>query len=72
MRRDTCPDLFDERQHFDELVSFDQIQLRLAELKHQGAVVYSMDVKRGAYVVRGSLNVRHRLQPAGPEGPPCV
>jgi hypothetical protein len=63
MRRDTCPDLFDEREHFDELVGFDQIQLRLAELKHQGAVVYSMDVKRGAYVLRGSLPVRHREQP---------
>lgn len=55
MNRDTCPDLFDEREHFDELVGFDQIQLRLAELKHQGAIVYSMDVKRGAYVLRGSL-----------------
>ena len=63
MRRDTCPDLFDEREHFDELVDFDQIQLRLAELKHQGAVVYSMDVKRGAYVLRGSLPTRHREQP---------
>jgi hypothetical protein len=53
LRRDTCPDLFGECEHFDELVGYDQIQLRLAELKHQGAIVYSMDVKRGSYLLRG-------------------
>ena len=63
MHRDTCRDLFDEREHFDELVGFDQIQLRLAELKRDGAVIYSMDVKRGGYLLRGNLPARYREQP---------
>lgn len=63
MRRDTCPDLFDECEHFDEFVGFDRVELRLAELKREGASLYSMDVKRGGYVLHGSLPARPREQP---------
>lgn len=52
------PDLFPEP--ISEFVGYERIQLRLAELKAEGATIYAMTVKRGGYHLIGSRN-RNRI-----------
>lgn len=53
------PDLFVEP--ISEFVGYERIQIRLAELKAEGATIYSMAVKRGGYHLSGRHN-RNRTE----------